>query len=42
MKKNIQENIEGDLNFLILEYLRHSNFISLSEKETLIQKVNIL
>lgn len=42
MKKNIQENIKGDLNFLILDYLRDSNFISLSEKETLIQKVYAL
>lgn len=39
MNNNTQENVEGDLNFLIIEYLSQLDSLSKTEKEEIVQKV---
>ncbi len=42
MINNNPQNFEGDINYLIIEYLKNQKFKSNSEKEEIITKVYFL
>lgn len=40
MNKSNQDSITGNLNYLIIEYLKQTEFLSISDKTTILEKVN--
>ncbi len=40
MNKSNQDAISGNLNYLIIEYLKQTEFLSISDKTTILEKVN--
>ena len=40
MNKSNQDAISGNLNYLIIEYLKQTEFLSISDKTTILETVN--